>query len=116
MIENFRPGLHPSQRHAYLAEICDRLEHGTPDVRDALVAKAHRLIAKWESSGRLRPWYKTTWLRLLSGPVSEMRAAIMADDEQGRELRHFQPFAGILTDAEIAELMRNYPKFQRIRQ
>ncbi len=96
---------HPSYRHAYLAEIFDRLEAGDTGIK----AKAHALMALWKAQPEMNPWLWQTWERLLERPVAEMRAAVLAETQDGDMLRHAMPFAGILSNRERAELRRRYP-------
>ncbi len=75
---------HPSYRHAYLAEIFDRLEAGDTGIK----AKVHALMALWKAQPEMNPWLWQTWERLLERPVAEMRAAVLADTQDGDMLRH----------------------------
>ena len=91
------------RRRAYLGIVFDRLRG--PD-RERIVAAALALVDKWESSTGVNPFYVSRWRRLLAGQIAEMSAEVLADSEQGAELRHCMPFAGLLTNRERAELRR----------
>jgi hypothetical protein len=110
LTDNFAPGLHPTRDHAYLAEIFDRLESSDARERARLLAKAHALVGLWRRAPETPPFLIETWGRLLAGSIAEMRRCALADDEEGRELRHSMPFAGILTNLERAALYKAYPK------
>ena len=107
---NFAPGLHATRDHAYLAEIFDRLEASDECERARLLAKARDLVGLWRRAPETPPFLIETWERLLAAPIAEMRRRALADDEEGRELRHSMPFAGILTNRERAALFKAYPK------
>ena len=95
----------PSYAHAYLNEICDRLERGdrTP------AEKARAVIALWKRQPRVNPKLWQAWERLLEGPAAAIRASVLAEGEAAQELRHSHPFAGIFTNLERAALRRRYP-------
>jgi hypothetical protein len=107
---NFAPGIHPTRDHAYLAEIFDRLEAGDEAERARILASARALIGLWRRAPETPPFLTETWERLLAAPIAEMRRCALADDDEGRELRHSMPFAGILTNLERAALFKAYPK------
>lgn len=44
------------------------------------------------------------WTSLLDGPVEALLAAYTSPTERGSELRQHNPFAGLLTDAELAQV------------
>ena len=113
MNDNFAPGVHPTRDHAYLAEIFDRLEHLDETERALIRARARALIGLWRQAPETPPFLIETWENLLDSPVAEMRRRALADDEEGRELRHSMPFAGILTNSERAALFKAYPKIKQ---
>ena len=96
---------YPSFRHAYLAEIFNRLESGD----DGIKLQARALMQLWRQQTGMNPWYWETWERLLEGPVDAMRTIVMAENENGEMLRHSFPFTGILSNRERSELRRKYP-------
>lgn len=110
MTSNFAQGIHPSRDHAYLAEIFDRLERGDDSSRARILERARALIGLWRRAPETPPFLIETWENLLDSPVAEMRRRALADDDEGRELRHTMPFAGILTNRERAALYKAYPK------
>ena len=110
MADNFAPGVHPSRDHAYLAEMFDRLEGGDEASRTRILERARAVLGLWRQAPETPPSLIETWERLLSGPIAQMRQCALADDEEGRELRHSMPFAGILTNRERAALFEAYPR------
>jgi hypothetical protein len=110
LIDNFEPGLHPSREHAYLAEIFARLESDDTAARALIFARSRAVVGLWRRAPETPIRLIETWERLLDGPIATMQRIALADDEQGRELRHFMPFAGILTNAERTALFKAYPK------
>jgi hypothetical protein len=59
-------------------------------------ARIERLIAE----GHLHPRYAERWRELLSKSVPKVAAAIVADDQEGSDLRQNSPFAGVLNEQE----------------
>lgn len=58
--------------------------------------------------GRRYEWrdrYANEWLDLLKRPVHEIRKAISADDQRGRDLRQSSPFAGLLSEPEWRRIL-----------
>ena len=108
--DNFAPGVHPTRDHAYLSEIFDRLGADDEAERARIIARARDLVGLWRRAPETPPFLIETWTRLLSAPIAEMRRRVLADDDEGRELRHSMPFAGILGNRERAALFRAYPK------
>jgi excisionase family DNA binding protein len=52
------------------------------------------------------------WARLLGGPLDVAMAAYTSRDLRGRELRQFNPFAGLLTDAERLAALQAWRRLQ----
>jgi hypothetical protein len=71
--------------------------------RAAIAGRALAVVDMWERSGA-HPHYIERWRALLSGEVEDMREAVMTDRPEAEALRHCMPFAGVLTNAERAEL------------
>jgi hypothetical protein len=94
-----------SFRHAYLDEIFNRLGAGDTTIK----AKARAVIDLWRHQQGMNQNFCETWERLLDQPVDQMRATVLADNEEGATLRHTFPFAGILTNRERTDLRRRYP-------
>ncbi len=76
--------------HALLAERLD----------DRLIEEAGDRIERLASAGRLHPRYAERWRALLARPIEEISAAIVADTQEGRDLRQNSPFAGVLNEQE----------------
>jgi len=78
---------------AYHALLAERLD-------DRLVEEARDRIELLDSAGRLHPRYAECWRALLARPIDEISAAILADSQEGRDLRQNSPFAGVLNEQE----------------
>jgi len=48
------------------------------------------------------------WLAILAGSWEQVRAVLLADDEEGRRLRQSTPFCGILTPRERWEIYERF--------
>jgi len=78
---------------AYHVVIAGRLDAG-------VVARARETLGRWDARGGFDPAITRRWRALLDRPVEEIRAAILADTEVGRELRHTSPLGDAITQAE----------------
>ncbi len=85
---------------AYHRAVAERLE-GQPE----LVERARRQVRAWRSRGQV-PFYVARWEHVLSLPVAELAAALVADTEEARALRQSTPFAGALPARERWGLWR----------
>lgn len=87
---------------AYHRLIAERLD-------EAMVEEARDRVERLAAEGHLHPRYAARWRALLSGAVGEIGDAIVADTQQGRDLRQNSPFAGLLNEQErrrIVETVR----------
>jgi hypothetical protein len=73
--------------------IAERLDQG-------MVEEARQRIDQLHDGGHLHPRYAERWRELLSRSIPEIAAAIVADDQDGRDLRQNSPFAGVLNEQE----------------
>jgi chorismate mutase len=78
---------------AYHATVADRLD-------EAMVEEARDRVERLAADGHLHPHYAAPWRSLLAQPIAEIAAAIVADDQVGRDLRQNTPFAGVLNEQE----------------
>lgn len=83
---------------AYHRAVAKRLDR-------ALVAEARRRIERWSAEGKIHPRWATRWQELLSQPLEQIRAAIQADSQAGRDLRQNSPFAGALSELERQQIL-----------
>ena len=88
-------------RRAYLERIFELLEQ--PRGAD-IHARALVVVAKWENVAGADPRHIQRWRALLGGETGAMRRSVMADTPEGAELRHWMPFAGVLSNRERSEL------------
>jgi hypothetical protein len=73
--------------------IAERLDEG-------MVEEARQRIDQLHAGGHLHPRYAERGRELLSRSIPEIAAAIVADDQDGRDLRQNSPFAGVLNEQE----------------
>ena len=69
-------------------------------LRRPMVDQAQRKLRRWEEEGRIDPRFAVAWQEVFALPMSEIRKAITADDERGRDLRQNSPLAGLLSEPE----------------
>jgi len=74
-------------------------------LRRPMVEEAQRKLRRWEEEGRIDPRYARAWERVFALPMSEIRKAITADDQRGRDLRQNSPFAGLLSEPERRKIL-----------
>lgn len=63
-------------------------------------SKATERMRAWRDEGRVPEDIATAWLQALALPDDALLAFVSADDERGRHLRSFTPFAGALDPRE----------------
>lgn len=71
-----------------------------PRLRRPAIQQARGRLRRWRDEGRIDPRYASAWEEVLALPIVEIRQAIGADDERGRDLRQSTPFAGLLSEPE----------------
>lgn len=69
------------------------------------VDEALRTVWRLRDRGLMHPKYADAWERILAGDVREVKSAITAESEFGRDLRQNSPFAGVLSEAERAAVL-----------
>lgn len=84
---------------AYHQAIAGRLN------RELVDSARHRLWI-WEDRGTIDPSYGERWDQILSLPVDRIRKVMVADSDEGRDLRQNSPFAGELSEPERREVLR----------
>jgi hypothetical protein len=78
-----------------------------PRLRRPMVEQAQRKLQRWREEGRLDPRYAEAWEEVFALPMAEVRKAITADDERGRDLRQNSPLAGLLSEPERRKVLEN---------
>src|SRR4249919_3353646 len=58
-----------------------------PRLRRPMIDAAQRKLGRWEHEGRIDPRYAQLWEDVFALPMAEIRRAITADDDRGRDLR-----------------------------
>lgn len=71
-----------------------------PRLRRPMVDEAQRKLRRWKAAGKIDPRYARLWEGVFAMPMSEIRKAIAADDDRGRDLRQNSPLAGLLSELE----------------
>jgi hypothetical protein len=78
---------------AYHALIAERLDAG-------MVEEARERVERLVAAGHLHRRYADAWRDLLARPLDRIAAAIVADDQEARDLRQNSPFAAVLNEQE----------------
>ncbi len=78
---------------AYHEVIAGRLD-------EPMLAEARERVEQLAAEGHLHPRYASAWRELLSRPAEQIAAAIVADDQEARDLRQNSPFAAVLNEQE----------------
>jgi hypothetical protein len=78
---------------AYHELIAERLDQG-------MVEEARERIDRLASGSHLHPRYAERWRAVLTQPPAQIARAIVADTQEGSDLRQNSPFAGVLNEQE----------------
>ena len=70
-----------------------------------MIDDALRKLRRWREDGRVDPRHAAAWEEVFAMPMSEIRKAIVADDERGRNLRQNSPLAGLLSESERRKIL-----------
>ncbi len=76
-----------------------------PRLRRPAVEEAQRKLRRWRGEGKVDPRHADAWEEVFAMPMTEIRKAITADDERGRDLRQNSPFAGLLSEPERRKIL-----------
>lgn len=71
-----------------------------PRLRRPMIDEAERKLRRWQEEGRIDPRNARAWEEVFAMPMDQIRKAIVADDERGRDLRQNSPLAGLLSEPE----------------
>jgi hypothetical protein len=80
-----------------------------------LIEKARANLGRW--LGTVSPRSKPAlleWQRILEGPFEDVLALLEATDERATRLRQSSPFAGILTQDERLEIIREFHRRESV--
>jgi len=69
------------------------------------VARAERTLDRYEARGGFDPELTRRWRELLARPIAEVRAGMLADTDEGRELRQMSPFRGVISQTERERIL-----------
>jgi hypothetical protein len=97
-----------TDRHR-LAELRSLAYHRAlaPRLRRPMIDRARIKVDRWEEDGRLDPRHAASWRELLDRPLGEIRTAIGADDDRGRDLRQNSPLAGLMSEPERRKIFES---------
>lgn len=76
-----------------------------PRLRRPMIDEAQRRLRRWREDGRIDPRAAQAWEDVFAMPITEIRKAITADDEHGRDLRQNSPLAGLLSEPERRKIL-----------
>lgn len=76
-----------------------------PRLRRPMVDEAQSKLRRWKEEGKIDPRYAKVWEEVFALPMAEIRKAIAADDERGRDLRQNSPLAGLLSEPERRKIL-----------
>jgi hypothetical protein len=76
-----------------------------PRLRRPMIDEAQRKLRRWRDEGRIDSRYAQRWEDIFAMPMAEIRKAITADDERGRDLRQNSPLAGLLSEPERRKIL-----------
>jgi hypothetical protein len=74
-------------------------------LRRPMVDEAQRKMRRWGEEGRIDPRYAKAWEEVFALPMAEIREAIAADDQRGRDLRQNSPLGGLLSEPERRKIL-----------
>lgn len=87
----------------------DRLIAAKLRANPALLEKARSNVARWlESSTPAAPAAFREWQHILDGPFDSILAQLESTDQRATRLRQSSPFAGLLTEDERWEILREF--------
>jgi hypothetical protein len=72
-----------------------------------MIDAAQRKLGRWVEEGRVDPRYAQLWEDVFALPMTEIRKAITADNERGRDLRQNSPLAGLLSEPERRKILES---------
>jgi hypothetical protein len=76
-----------------------------PRLRRPMIDAAARKVERWKREGRIDPRHAEMWEQTFNLPMAEIRKAITADDDRGRDLRQNSPLAGLLSEPERRKIL-----------
>lgn len=78
-----------------------------PRLRRPMVDAARRKMRRWREEGTIDPRQAEAWEGVFEMPMADIRRAITADDERGRDLRQSSPLAGLLSEPERRKIIES---------
>jgi len=74
-------------------------------LRRPVIDAARRKLRRWQREEKIDPRCAEVWEEVFAMPMADIRKAITADDQRGRDLRQNSPLAGLLTEPERRRIM-----------
>jgi excisionase family DNA binding protein len=84
---------------------------GNPEAARS-VARQNLAIMRASARGQAVSWLRE-WERLLAGSIEDLLIALTSRSPRGRDLRQNSPFAGVLSEAERAEVLASWRDHER---
>ncbi len=78
-----------------------------PRLRRPTVDGAQRKLRRWRADGKVDPRHAEAWEEVFAMSMAELRKAITADSERGRDLRQNSPLAGLLSEPERRKILES---------
>lgn len=72
----------------------------------SLVDEARARLERWVARGSVSSTYAARWSDALGGPLEQLLALLVGDDQNARAMRQVSPFAGVLSPRERWTLWR----------
>ena len=72
-----------------------------------MIDAPQRKLGRWVEEGRVDPRYAQLWEDVFALPMTEIRKAITADNERGRDLRQNSPLARLLSEPERRKILES---------
>jgi hypothetical protein len=76
-----------------------------PKLRRPMIDEVRRKLKRWKADEKIAPRYAQLWEDVFAMSMPEIRRAITADDERGRDLRQNSPLAGLLSEPERRKIL-----------
>jgi hypothetical protein len=76
-----------------------------PRLRRLAISRARVKLDGWERDGKIDTRHAADWRQVLDQPLEDIRAAIGADDDRGRDLRQNSPLAGLISEPERRKIL-----------
>lgn len=76
------------------------------ELRRPMIDQARSQLRAWLLQGKIDPRYADAWEEVLRGRVTDVRAALIEDSREMRDLRQNSPFAGSLPEQSRSKILQ----------